>query len=104
MPYRLPPLQNQHAYHNMPVSQGNAVRGTSPEFSPGMTPRNYSVPRASYLGSAYPLAYAGGILSNRPLSGPPSPLPLAANNHPASSSSVSTSSGGQLEGGFAARY
>lgn len=108
MPYRLPALQNQHAYHNMlsSLSQGNAVRGASPEFSPGMTPKNYSTPRASYLGSAYPavsgmqypLAYAGGIMSNRPLSGPPSPIPPAANNHPAASSSVSTSSGGQLEG------
>ncbi|XP_074358961.1 RNA-binding protein BRN1-like isoform X2 [Apium graveolens] len=103
MPYRLPPLQNQHAYHNMisSVTQGNAVRGAAPEFSPGLTPRNYPVPRASYLASAYPavsgvqypLAYAGGIMSNRSLSGPPSPIPLAANNYPASSSSVSTSSG-----------
>ncbi|WOG94785.1 hypothetical protein DCAR_0314082 [Daucus carota subsp. sativus] len=108
MPYRMPPLQNQHAYQNMlsSVSQGNALRGASPEFSPVMTPRNYSMPRAGYLGSAYPavtgmqypLAYAGGIMSNRPLSGPPSPIPPSANNHSAVSSSVSSNSGGQLEG------
>ncbi|KAK1354248.1 hypothetical protein POM88_047504 [Heracleum sosnowskyi] len=73
MPHRLPPLQNQHAYHNMlsSVSQGNAVRGASPKFSP----RNYFVPRASYLGSdypavsgvQYPLAYTGGIVVLRVL-------------------------------------
>lgn len=111
MPHRLPPVQNQNAFHNMlsSVNQGSAVRGSTPEFSPRMAPRNYSMPRAGYLGSAYPavtgvqypLAYSGGIMSNRPLGGSQGPIPPAANNHPAASSnvpSVATSSGGQLEG------
>lgn len=91
------------------VNQGSAVRGSRPEFSPRMAPRNYTMPRAGYLGSAYPavtgvqypLAYSGGIMSNRPLSGPQGPIPPAANNYLAASSSVpivTTSSGGQLEG------
>lgn len=111
MPNRLPPLQNQSAFHNMlsSVNQGSALRGSTPEFSPRMAPRNFPMPRTGYLGSAYPavtgvqypLAYPGGILSNRPLSGPQGPLPPAANNHPTASSSVpsvATSSGGQQQG------
>ncbi|KAL8149002.1 hypothetical protein AgCh_006133 [Apium graveolens] len=111
MPHRLPPLQNQNTFHNVlsSVNQGSAVRGSTPEFSPRMAPRNYSMPRAGYLGSAYPavtgvqypLAYSGGIMSNRPLCGPRGPITPAANNHQAASSSVpsvATSSGGQLEG------
>lgn len=111
MPHRLPPLQNQNAFHNMlsSVSRGSAVRGSTPEFSPRMAPRNYSMPRAGYLGSAYPavtgvqypLAYSGGIMSNRPLGGPQRPIAPAANNHLAASSSipsVATNSGSQLEG------
>ncbi|KAK1398939.1 RNA-binding protein-defense related 1 [Heracleum sosnowskyi] len=111
MPHRLPPLQNQNAFHNMlsSVNQGSAVRGSTPEFSPRMAPRNYSMPQAGYLGSSYPavtgvqypLAYSGGIMSNRPLGGPQGPIPPAANNHLTASSSVpslATSSRGQLEG------
>ncbi|KAL1816605.1 hypothetical protein ACET3Z_019179 [Daucus carota] len=111
MPHRLPPLQNRNSFNNMlsSVNQGSAVRGSRPEFSPRMAPRNYTMPRAGYLGSSYPavtgvqypLAYSGGIMSNRPLSGPQGPIPPAANNYLAASSSVpivTTSSGGQLEG------
>lgn len=116
MQYRLPPLQNQHAFHNMlsPLNQGNALRGVTPDLAPGMAPRNYTLPPASYVGSSYPsvtgvqypLAYPGGMMGNRPLSGPPSPVPPAAsaNTHPAASSSVTTSSGGQLEGCFFASF
>lgn len=106
MPYRLPPVQNQHAFHNLipPVNQGNTLRATTPNVSPGMSPRNYAMtPPASYVGSAYPagpgaqypMAYTAGMMSNnRPLSGPPSPIP------PTASSSVSASSAGQIEGCF----
>ncbi|KAK4407069.1 RNA-binding protein BRN1 [Sesamum angolense] len=79
MHYRLPLLQNQHAFHNLvpPLNQGNTVRGTTPDLSSGMTPRNYAP--ASYVGSAYPtvpgvqypVTYPGGMMSNRPLGGPP---------------------------------
>ncbi|KAM7495927.1 hypothetical protein LguiA_020341 [Lonicera macranthoides] len=104
MPYRLPPVQNQHAFHNLipPVNQGNALRATTPNVSPGMSPRNFAMPPpASYVGSAYPagpgaqypMAYTAGMMSNnRPLSGPPSPIP------PTASSGVSASSTGQIEG------
>ncbi|KAK6164772.1 hypothetical protein DH2020_001636 [Rehmannia glutinosa] len=77
LPYRLPPLQNQHSFHNLipPLNQGNAIRGLTPDLSSGMSPRNYAVSPGSYVGSAYPavpgvqypMTYAGGILSNRPL-------------------------------------
>ncbi|XP_011079755.1 RNA-binding protein BRN1 isoform X1 [Sesamum indicum] len=107
MHYRLPPLQNQHAFHNLipPLNQGNTVRGSTPDLSSGMTPRNYAP--ASYVGSAYPtvpgvqypVTYPGGMMSNRPLGGSSGSLsPSTANSQSAASSSVSTSSGGQIEG------
>ncbi|KAL0371384.1 UNVERIFIED_CONTAM: RNA-binding protein BRN1 [Sesamum angustifolium] len=107
MHYRLPPLQNQHAFHNLvpSLNQGNTVRGTTPDLSSGMTPRNYAP--ASYVGSAYPtvpgvqypVTYPGGMMSNRPLGGSSGSLsPSTANSQSAASSSVSTSSGGQIEG------
>ncbi|KAI3668228.1 hypothetical protein L6452_43305 [Arctium lappa] len=96
MQYRLPPGQNQTSFPNVipHANQGNLLQGG--------TPRNYAVPPAGYLGSAYPavpgaqypLAYPGGMMSNRPLSGPPSPVPPPA----ATSSSVSASPGDQVEG------
>ncbi|KAA8543172.1 hypothetical protein F0562_021333 [Nyssa sinensis] len=86
-------------------------------------PKNYAMPPASYVGSAYtpvpglqyPIAYPGGMMSNRPLSGSPgsispaignSPLsgspgsisPAIGSSHSPSSSSVSRSFGGQVEG------
>ncbi|KAK2990560.1 hypothetical protein RJ640_019840 [Escallonia rubra] len=107
--YRLPPVQNQHAFQNLisPVNQGNALRGATPDLRPGMSPRSYTMPPASYMGSTYPavpgvqypIAYPGGLMSNRPLSGPTSPVtPAVDNSHPAASSSVSKSPGGQVEG------
>ncbi|KAJ9187717.1 hypothetical protein P3X46_003141 [Hevea brasiliensis] len=110
MPYRLPPLQNQPAFHSMisPVNQGNALRGgIRPDLGPGMTPRNYAMPPASYVGSAYPavpgiqypMAYPGGMMSHQPLSGSPSTVPAAiASSNSATFSGVSSNSGSQLEG------
>lgn len=108
MHYRLPPLQNQHAFHNLipPLNQGNAIRGVTPDLSSGVAPRNYAV-SPNYVGSAYPavhgvqypLTYPGGMISNRPLVSPSGSLsPSTANSQSAASSSVSTSSGGQNEG------
>ncbi|XP_065861257.1 RNA-binding protein BRN1 [Euphorbia lathyris] len=112
MPYRLPPLQNQPGFHGIipPINQGNALRGgIRPDLSPAMAPRNYTMPPASYMGSAYPavpgvqypMAYPGGMMSHRPLSGSPGVLPSpVANSNSATSPGVSSNSnsGGQLEG------
>lgn len=109
MHYRLPQLQNQHAFPNLipPLNQASAIRGATPDLSSGIAPSNYAVPPASYIGSAYaavpgvqyPLAYPGGIMSNQQLGGPSGSLsPSTANSQSAASSSVSTSSGGQIEG------
>ncbi|KAL3531408.1 hypothetical protein ACH5RR_010730 [Cinchona calisaya] len=98
--YRLPPVQNQHAFHN-------ALRGVTPDVSPGMSPRNYAISPANYVGSTYPavpgvqypMPYRGGIISNSPFSSSPGSAPPATANSPsAASSSVSTSSGSQVEG------
>ncbi|KAK9281471.1 hypothetical protein L1049_004374 [Liquidambar formosana] len=109
MQYRMPPMQNQHAFHNMipPVNQGNALRGLTPDLAPAMAPRNYAMPSAGYMGSTYPavpglqypMAYPGGMMSHRPLSGSPGSIPPAViNNNSATTSGASTSSGGQAEG------
>ncbi|THG15854.1 hypothetical protein TEA_023877 [Camellia sinensis var. sinensis] len=108
MQYRLPSVQNQPAFHNVvpPVNQGNALRGVIPDLVPGMATRNYAIPPASYVGSAYlgvpglqyPMAYPGGMMSNRPLSGSASVSPATVNSQSAASSSVSGSFGGQVEG------
>ncbi|GMJ09159.1 Bruno-like 1, RNA-binding protein-defense related 1 [Hibiscus trionum] len=103
--YRFPPMQNQPAFHNMipPVNQGSALRGIRPGLNPNIAPRNYAMPPGSYVGSGYPgvqglqypMAYPGGIMSHRPLTGSPGSTPQA---NTTSSSSVGTSSGGQIEG------
>ncbi|KAJ9543111.1 hypothetical protein OSB04_022818 [Centaurea solstitialis] len=101
MQYRLPPGQNQPSFPNVipQANQGNPLQGG--------TPRSYAVTPAGYLGSAYPavpgaqypLAYPGGIMNSRPLSGPPSPVPPpVANNISVTSSSVSANPGDQVEG------
>ncbi|KAD3068647.1 hypothetical protein E3N88_36527 [Mikania micrantha] len=96
MPYRLPPVQNQPPFTNLSPTQANALRAGSP--------RNYTVPPAGYMGSAYPtvprlqysLAFPGGM---RPFSGPSSPVPPeVANNHAAASSPVSGSAPDHVEG------
>ncbi|KAG5567648.1 hypothetical protein RHGRI_003000 [Rhododendron griersonianum] len=109
MQYRLPPMQNQHVFHNAirQVNQGNPLRGVTPDLSPNMSPRNYAVPSASYMGSAYPvvqglqypLAFPGGMMSSRPLSGSTASVPPSiVNSQSAASPSVSGSSGVQIEG------
>ncbi|XP_057474524.1 RNA-binding protein BRN1-like isoform X4 [Actinidia eriantha] len=109
MQYRLPPMQNQPAFHNVipTVNQGNALRGVIPDLSPTMTPRNYPLPSASYVGSAYqavpglqyPMTFPGGVMGNRPLSGSPASTPPAiVKSQSAASSSVGGNSGGQVEG------
>ncbi|XP_057507673.1 RNA-binding protein BRN1-like isoform X1 [Actinidia eriantha] len=109
MQYRLPPMQNQPAFHNVipPVNQGNALHGVTPDLSPTMTPKNYDLPSASYVGSAYQavpglqyrMIFPGGVMGNRPLSGSPASVPPAVvNSQSAASSSVSGNSGGQVEG------
>ncbi|CAA2965901.1 RNA-binding protein BRN1-like [Olea europaea var. sylvestris] len=105
--YRLPPVQNQHAFHNLipPVNQGNAMRGVTHDLSSGMAPRNYTMSPTSFLGPPYQalpgvqyhMPY-GGITSNRPISVSPGSISPTANSQSAASSSVNTSSGGQVEG------
>ncbi|KAI5316077.1 hypothetical protein PRUPE_8G251600 [Prunus persica] len=105
MQYRLPGLPNQPGFHNMirPVNQGNALHGIRPR---NIAPRNFAMPPASYVGSAYPavpglqhpMMYPGGMMSHRPLSSPGSLSPTVVNSNPATSSGTSRSSGGQVEG------
>ncbi|XP_043709679.1 RNA-binding protein BRN1 isoform X1 [Telopea speciosissima] len=110
MQYPMPPMQNQPGFHNMlpPVNQGNAVRGITPDLGPGMAPRSFAtMPSASYIGSAYPampglqypMAYPGGMMSQRSLSTSHGSMPSSiSNSNSATSSSVSTNSGAQVEG------
>ncbi|GMY16524.1 RNA-binding protein BRN1 [Fagus crenata] len=108
MQYRLPPMQNQPGYGMIPtVNQGNALRGITPDLGPNMAPRNYGIPPASYVGSAYHgvpglqhhIAYPGGMISHRPLSSSPRSMPpTVMNSNSATSSSTGKGSGGQVEG------
>ena len=85
------------------VNQGNASRGLTPDHASGMPSRNYTMPPASYVGSAYqavpglqyPITYTGGLMSTRPLSGSAGSVSPTTVNTAASSS---VSSGGQVEG------
>lgn len=86
-----------------PANRGNTLRAVSPE----VPARNYALPPASYMSSPYhavhgvqyPLAYPGGMMSHRPLSGSPSAAgPVSLDGDSASSSVASPSSGGQVEG------
>ncbi|XP_022728439.1 RNA-binding protein BRN1-like isoform X2 [Durio zibethinus] len=109
MQYCLPPMQNQPEFNNMfpPVNQGSALRGIMPDLTPNIAPRNYAMPPASYVGSAYPavpglqypMAYQGGMMNHCPLTSSPGSVPPAntSSNSPSSSSS-GTSSGCQKEG------
>ena len=88
------------------VNQGNALRGITPDLGPGMASRNYAIPPASYVGSypgvpglQHPMAYPGGMMSHRPMSGSPGSVPPAVvNSNSATSSGMGKSSGGQVEG------
>lgn len=109
MQYRMPPMQSQAAFHNMipQVNQGSAMRAIAPDLARAVAPRNYAVPSASYMGSAYPalpglqypMAYHGGIMSHQPLSGSPGSRPptMMTSNSP-TNSGAGASSGGQVEG------
>ncbi|KAL1132985.1 hypothetical protein V6Z11_A12G009400 [Gossypium hirsutum] len=108
-PYNGYGYQNQPAFNNMipPVNQGSSLRGITPELAPNIAPRNYAVPPTSYVGSAYPavpglqypMAYPGGIMNHRLLTGSPGSVPQAnINSNSSSSSPVGTNSGGQIEG------
>ncbi|XP_009758459.1 RNA-binding protein BRN1-like isoform X1 [Nicotiana tabacum] len=74
------------------------LRGVAPGLTPGFTPRNYAMSPGSYLASAYrpvqglqyPMHYPGGVTGSLP--------PYTANRHSAASSSVSSNTGGQVEG------
>ncbi|GMI66560.1 Bruno-like 1, RNA-binding protein-defense related 1 [Hibiscus trionum] len=109
MQYRFPPMQNQPAFRNMipPVNQGSALRGIRANLAPNIYPRNYAMSPGSYVGSAYPgvqglqypMAYPGGMMSHRPLTGSPGSMPQAnTSSNSSPSSSAGTSSGGQIEG------
>ncbi|MBA0859731.1 hypothetical protein Goshw_010045 [Gossypium schwendimanii] len=109
MQYRMPPMQNQSAFHSMipPVNQASALRGITPDLAPRAGPRNYAMPPGNYVGSAYPavqgvqypMAYPGGIISHHPLTSSPGSLPQAnTSSNSSSASSVGTSSGSQIEG------
>ncbi|TYI49036.1 hypothetical protein E1A91_D12G008100v1 [Gossypium mustelinum] len=109
MQYRLPPMQNQPAFNNMipHVNQGSSLRGITPDLAPNIAPRNYAVPPTSYVGSAYPavpglqypMAYPGGIMNHRLLTGSTGSVPQAnINSNSSSSSPVGTNSGGHIEG------
>ncbi|GKV12038.1 hypothetical protein SLEP1_g23242 [Rubroshorea leprosula] len=108
MQYRLPPLQNQHAFHNMipQLNQGSALRGITHDLAANMGPRSYAMPPASYVGSAYPavpglqypMTYPGGMMGHRPLSSPGSVAPPNANSSSSVSPSAGSISGSQVEG------
>ncbi|PIA44580.1 hypothetical protein AQUCO_01700284v1 [Aquilegia coerulea] len=109
MRYPLPPMQNQPGFHNLipPGSRANALRGISPNLPPGIAHRNFVMPSAGFIGSAYPsgpglqyrMAYPGGIMSHRPMNSPHGLAPLTnANSSPGTSPTINTSSGVQAEG------
>ncbi|KAK8262927.1 hypothetical protein V6Z12_D12G008800 [Gossypium hirsutum] len=108
-PYNGYGYQNQPAFNNMipHVNQGSSLRGITPDLAPNIAPRNYAVPPTSYVGSAYPavpglqypMAYPGGIMNHRLLTGSPGSVPQAnINSNSSSSSPVGTNSGGHIEG------
>ncbi|GAB4829708.1 condensin subunit [Ancistrocladus abbreviatus] len=110
MPYRLPPVQNQPAFHNMvpPINQGPTLRGVRPDLVSGVAPRSFGSPSSSYVGSGYPavpnlqypMTYPGGVMSQRPLPGSPGsvPSPIANTSPSGTSSDASSSSKTQVEG------
>ncbi|KAL6502826.1 condensin subunit [Orobanche hederae] len=105
MQYRLPPLQNQHAFPNLmipPFNQGSSGRGITPDLPSGIAPRNfvgYPRPFPALRRVHYPMAYPGGIMSSRQLGASSGSLsPSTARSQSAASSSVSMTSRGQIEG------
>ncbi|KAL6499489.1 condensin subunit [Orobanche gracilis] len=102
MQYRLPPLQNQHAFPNLmisPFNQGSSGRGITPDLPSGIAPRNFagfSRPFPALRRVHYPMAYPEGIRQLGASSG--SLSPSTARSQHAASSSVSMTSRGQIEG------
>ncbi|KAK1294619.1 Flowering time control protein FCA [Acorus calamus] len=109
------PMQNQPGFHNLvsPGNQGTALRGVPPELVSTVGPRNFAAMQsAGYMGSAYPalpglqypLAYPGGMMSNRPLGNSQGATQSVATSSDLttastiSSSGICTGSGGQIEG------
>lgn len=88
-----------------PLNQGNALHGIRPR---NIAPRNFAMPPANYVGSAYPavhpMVYPGGMMGHRPLSSPGSVSPTIVNSNPATSSGTGKSSGGQVEGCYLYMY
>ncbi|XP_023004542.1 RNA-binding protein BRN1-like [Cucurbita maxima] len=105
MQYHLPPVQNQSGFPNI-IPQGNAMRGIPPDLSPGMVSRNYGMPPANYVGSAYPavpglqhpMAYPGGMMSPGAVSSSPGSGPLTGGKNNSPISSFGKGSGSQIEG------
>lgn len=110
MQYHLPPMQNQSGFPNMipQLNQGNAMRGIPPDLGQGMANRNYGMPPASYVGSAYPavpglqhpMAYPGGMMSPGVVSSSPGSGPFSGGKNNSPTSSLGKGSGGQIEGSY----
>ncbi|GAB2220268.1 hypothetical protein Droror1_Dr00007912 [Drosera rotundifolia] len=108
VPYRVPHVQNQPAFHNMvpSLNQSPALRGVRPDLVSGAAPRSFGSPSSTYVGSAYPaipnlqypISYPG-VLSPMPLtSSPGSVQSPVANSSSGTSSDANSSSKPQVEG------
>lgn len=107
MQYPLASMQSQATFHNMvsPVNQANTLRAISSEVSTASAPRSFSTAQSGgFIGSPYPtlpglqypLAYP---TNNRHIGNSHSAgQPVNVMTAPATSSSPSTASGGQIEG------
>ncbi|GMH02652.1 hypothetical protein Nepgr_004491 [Nepenthes gracilis] len=108
VPYRLPPVQNQPAFHNVfpSINQGLGLQGVRPDLVPGVARRSFGLTSSSYVGSTstypgiqYPMAYPGGMMSPRPLNGSPGSVHSPVGNSPSRpSSEANSSSKTQVEG------
>ncbi|CAA7406007.1 unnamed protein product [Spirodela intermedia] len=109
MQYPLTSIQNQPGYTSMvsAVTQGNTIRGVNSAAPLGASPRNFpTVQSAAYVGSPYhgvpglqyPMTYPG-MMNHQPLVHPHSPMqPTVLSNDSGVHSSVSGSTGVQIEG------
>ncbi|KAK1291820.1 hypothetical protein QJS10_CPB17g01477 [Acorus calamus] len=108
------PMQNRPGFHNLipPGNQGNVLHGGPPDLVSTMAPRSFAAMQSNgYMGSAfpalagfqYPLAYPGGMMSNRPLGnshGAAQPVSMSSdltNASTISNSSITMVSGDQIE-------
>ncbi|GMH07783.1 hypothetical protein Nepgr_009623 [Nepenthes gracilis] len=107
VPYRLLPVQNQPAFHNVfpSINQGHGLQGVRPDLVLSVT-RSFGLLSSSYVGSTstypgaqYPMAYPGGMTSSRPLNGSPGSVHSIVGNSPSRpSSDANSSSKTQVEG------